>query len=49
MSREMGGVLERVDSVEVAALLEGRTVEVSARFRLVPEKRRAEEDAEEPE
>lgn len=50
VSREFGKVLERVDPVEVARrLLEGRTVEVSARFRLVPEKRRAEEDAEEPE
>jgi hypothetical protein len=39
ISREFGRVLERVDPVEVARrLLEGRTVEVSARFRLVPEK-----------
>ena len=41
ISREFGKVLERVDPVEVARrLLEGRTVEVSARFRLVPQKRR---------
>jgi len=41
ISREFGKVLERVDPVEVARrLLEGRTVEVSARFRLVPERRR---------
>jgi hypothetical protein len=41
ISREFGRVLERVDPVEVARrLLEGRTVEVSARFRLVPEKKR---------
>jgi hypothetical protein len=48
ISREFGRVLERVDPVEVARrLLEGRTVEVSARFRLVPEKKgRAEPDDE---
>jgi hypothetical protein len=41
ISREFGRVLERVDPVELARrLLEGRTVEVSARFRLVPEKKR---------
>ena len=41
VSRELGRVLERVDPVEVARrLLEGRTVEVSARFRLVPERKR---------
>src|SRR5262245_65654254 len=40
VSRELGRVLERVDPVEVARrLLEGRTVEVSARFRLVPERK----------
>jgi hypothetical protein len=50
MSREFGKVLERIDPVELARrLLEGRTVEVSARFRLVPEKVRAREDAEEAE
>jgi hypothetical protein len=50
VSKEFGKVLERVDPVEVARrLLDGRTVEVSARFRLVPEKRRTPEDAEEPE
>ena len=50
VSKEFGKVLERVDPVEVARrLLDGRTVEVSARFRLVPEKRREQEDAEEPE
>jgi hypothetical protein len=50
VSREFGRVLERIDPVEVARrLLEGRTVEVSARFRLVPEKRRAREDAEDGE
>jgi hypothetical protein len=37
VSRELGRVLERIDPVEVARrLLEGRTVEVTARFRLVP-------------
>lgn len=41
ISREFGRVLERIDPVELARrLLEGRTVEVSARFRLVPEKKR---------
>ena len=41
VSRELGRVLERVDPVEVARrLLEGRTVEVSARFRLVPDRKR---------
>jgi hypothetical protein len=41
LSREFGRVLDRVDPVELARrLLEGRTVEVSARFRLVPEKKR---------
>ena len=41
VSRELGRVLERVDPVEVARrLLEGRTVEVSARFRLVPGRKR---------
>ena len=50
VSREFGRVLERVDPVEVARrLLEGRTVEVSARFRLVPEKRRPHEADEEDE
>jgi hypothetical protein len=49
ISREFGRVLERVDPVEVARrLLEGRTVEVSARFRLVPEKKKGREEAEEP-
>lgn len=39
VSREFGRVLERIDPVEVARrLLDGRTVEVSARIRLVPEK-----------
>jgi hypothetical protein len=49
ISREFGRVLDRVDPVELARrLLEGRTVEVSARFRLVPEKKRRppEEDEE---
>jgi hypothetical protein len=50
VSKEFGKMLERVDPVEVARrLLDGRTVEVSARFRLVPEKRREQEDAEESE
>jgi len=50
VSRELGRVLERVDPVEVARrLLEGRTIEVSARFRLVPERKREQEDAEEAE
>src|SRR5574341_1508379 len=41
VSREFGRVLERIDPVEVARrLLDGRTVEVSARFRLVPENKR---------
>jgi hypothetical protein len=40
VSRELGRVLERVDPVEVARrLLEGRTIEVSARFRLVPRRK----------
>jgi hypothetical protein len=42
VSREFGRVLDRIDPVEVARrLLDGRTVEVSARFRLVPEKKKA--------
>ena len=50
VSRELGRALERVDPVEVARrLLEGRTIEVSARFRLVPERKRGREDAEEAE
>jgi len=52
VSRELGRVLERVDPVEVARrLLEGRTVEVSASFRLVPgrKRKRKREDAEEAE
>jgi hypothetical protein len=51
VSRELGRVLERVDPVEVARrLLEGRTVEVSARFRLVPErKKRPRTEVQEPE
>lgn len=54
VSRELGRVLERVDPVEVARrLLEGRTVEVTARFRLVSERkrkrRREPENAEEAE
>jgi hypothetical protein len=41
ISKEFGRVLDRVDPVEVARrLLEGRTVEVTARFRLVPKPRR---------
>ncbi len=37
VSRELGRVLDRIDPVDVARrLLEGRTVEVSASFRLVP-------------
>lgn len=41
ISKEFGRVLDRIDPVEVARrLLEGRTVEVSARFRLVPKPRR---------
>jgi hypothetical protein len=40
VSREFGRVLDRIDPVDVARrLLEGRTVEVSARFRLVPKAR----------
>jgi len=47
ISKEFGRVLERVDPVEVARrLLEGRTVEVSARFRLVPKARRRRAPAE---
>jgi len=50
VTKEFGKVLERVDPAELMRrLLEGRTVEVSARFRLVPEKRRVQEDAEEDE
>jgi hypothetical protein len=50
VSKEFGRALERVDPVEVARrLLEGRTVEVSARFRLVPERRRHEAEDEEEE
>lgn len=45
VSKEFGRVLERVDPVEVARrLLEGRTVEVSAQFRLVPERKIEPED-----
>ena len=41
VSRELGRVLERVDPVEVARrLLEGRTVEVRASFRLVSKRKR---------
>ena len=40
VSREFGRVLDRIDPVDLARrLLEGRTVEVSARFRLVPKAR----------
>ena len=40
ISKEFSRALERIDPVEVARrLLEGRTVEVSARFRLVPKRR----------
>ena len=40
LSREFGRVLNTLDPVEIAKrLLEGRTVEVSAQFRLVPEER----------
>jgi hypothetical protein len=50
LSREFGRVLDRIDPVELARrLLEGRTVEVSARFRLVPEKKKGRASAEEPE
>jgi hypothetical protein len=50
ISREFGRVLERVDPVELARrLLEGRTVEVSARFRLVPEKKRSRGEPDEEE
>jgi hypothetical protein len=50
ISREFGRVLERVDPVEVARrLLDGRTVEVSARFRLVPEKKKGRANADEEE
>ena len=46
VSRELGRVLERVDPVEVARrLLEGRTVEVTARFRLVQGRKRKRADA----
>ena len=45
VSRELGRVLERVDPVEVARrLLEGRTVEVTARFRLVQGRKRKRAD-----
>jgi hypothetical protein len=50
VSKEFGRVLERVDPVEVARrLLEGRTVEVSAQFRLVPERKQQPDDVEETE
>jgi hypothetical protein len=50
ISREFGRVLERVDPVELARrLLEGRTVEVSARFRLVPERKRSRAEPDEDE
>lgn len=50
LSREFGRVLDRIDPVELARrLLEGRTVEVSARFRLVPEKKKGRGSAEEDE
>jgi hypothetical protein len=50
LSREFGRVLDRIDPVELARrLLEGRTLEVSARFRLVPEKKKRRAPAEEPE
>jgi hypothetical protein len=50
ISREFGRVLERIDPVELARrLLEGRTVEVSARFRLVPEKKRSRGEPDEEE
>jgi hypothetical protein len=40
MSKEFGRVLNALDPVEVAKrLLEGRTIEVSARVRLVPEEK----------
>lgn len=40
LSREFGRVLSTLDPAEVARrLLEGRTIEVEARFRLVPEPR----------
>jgi len=47
LSREFGRVLNSLDPVEIAKrLLEGRTVEVSAQFRLVPEERSPETDDE---
>jgi hypothetical protein len=50
ISKEFGRVLDRIDPVEVARrLLEGRTVEVSARFRLVPKPRRRRATPEEDE
>jgi hypothetical protein len=51
VSRELGRVLDRIDPVDVARrLLEGRTIEVSARFRLVPKaRRRRGREADEPE
>ena len=48
ISKEFGRVLDRIDPVEVARrLLEGRTVEVSARFRLLPRRERAPDHEEE--
>jgi hypothetical protein len=48
ISREFGRVLDRIDPVEVARrLLEGRTVEVSARFRLVPKRGASRDDEDE--
>lgn len=50
ISREFGRVLDRIDPVEVARrLLEGRTVEVSARFRLVPKRGARRDDDDEDE
>jgi len=50
VSKEFGRVLDRIDPVDVARrLLEGRTVEVSARFRLVPRRHERAADDEEDE
>jgi len=46
LSREFGRVLSSLDPAEVARrLLEGRTIEVEARFRLVPDPRKEAADA----
>ncbi len=49
LSREFGRAISALDPVEVAKrLLEGRTIEVTAQFRLVPEKSKKEEERSDP-